>query len=106
MSICGWLLHILRSTEGKQFAHIRRTQYTAANSCQDLQKVGLGATMGFMLEILEVTTVDELVEQLGITNNFAAKMLARKQLHHIRKRFIEKEVCNLNNSTLERIVDS
>jgi hypothetical protein len=79
ISICGWVLSILRRNEGPQYAHIRPSQHNIANTCSLNEKNGLGQSMKTIFDILDVSTVEEVIENLNL-KNFASKMLAKKDL--------------------------
>ena len=77
--VCGWLLSVLRKTEGRQYAHVRRTKFTIANSCPQLAKNGLDGTLDYLFLMLEYSSVDEVIEHLGIPI-YGAKVLAKREL--------------------------
>ena len=79
VTVCGWLLSVLRRTEGIQYAHVRRTKCTITNSCTMLVKDGLDGTLDYLLSMIEYSTVDEVVEHLGISI-YGAKVLAKRDL--------------------------
>lgn len=83
--MCGWLLSLLRRTEGLQFAHIRASDFNIANSCKPLKQLGLQGPMSRLLEILEVTTISDLIENLKIVS-YGARALAKRELTILSKR--------------------
>jgi hypothetical protein len=78
-SICGWILSILRRTEGIQYAHIRKSKFTVSHSCTTLTRNGLDGNIEYLLSLLEYTTMDALIDHVGVTL-FGAKVLFKKEL--------------------------
>lgn len=79
VSVCGWVVAVLRQTEGAHFANIRASKYTIKSSCRILEAAGLAGPLRRLLTILEVAPVDEVINQLGI-QVYAARMLAKREL--------------------------
>jgi hypothetical protein len=99
-SICGWILSLLRRTEGGiHFAHIRPTRYNVSTSCRHLDIQGLNGNLGLLVEMLETTHVEEVIEHLAIPI-FAARALAKHDLILLLNGTRSEEACLDNYKTV------
>ena len=104
---CGWLLSVLRAPMGTgiyplsepsayhQASAIATSKTftvrpTIANSCRKLGESGLNYHLGDLLYIVNISSVREVVDHLGLEDNFAAMKRATHQLNILHAKWMKE----------------